>query len=52
LSGGSGGVLGSVKRGLDMGLAGVFVGRNVWQRPEEEAFALMNEICACVHAAA
>ncbi len=52
LSGGSSGVLGSVKRGLDMGLSGVFVGRNVWQRPEEEALALMNEICAVVHSAA
>lgn len=52
LSGGSSGVLDSVKRGLDMGLSGVFVGRNVWQRPEEEALALMNEICSLVHSPA
>ena len=51
LAGGTSGVLGSIKRGLDMGLAGVFVGRNVWQRPEDEALALMNEICAYVHSA-
>lgn len=49
LSGGSSGVLDVVKRGMDIGLSGVFVGRNVWQRPEEEAIALMNEICSVVH---
>ena len=49
LSGGSSGVLDVVKRGMDIGLAGVFVGRNVWQRPEEEALVLMNEICSLVH---
>jgi len=51
LSGGSRGVLDSVKRGLDMGLSGFFLGRNVWQRPEDEALQLMNEICASVHSA-
>ncbi len=49
LSGGSRGVLDVVKRGMDIGLSGVFVGRNVWQREEEEAIALMNEICSVVH---
>ena len=49
LSGGSSGVLEVVKRGMDIGLSGVFVGRNVWQRPEEEALVLMNEICSLVH---
>lgn len=51
LSGGSGGVVDVVKRGLDIGLSGVFVGRNVWQRPEDEALPLMNEICSLVHSA-
>ena len=44
LSGDRDSVLDSVKRGLDIGLAGMFVGRNVWQRPEDEALSLM----ACV----
>jgi DhnA family fructose-bisphosphate aldolase class Ia len=42
-------VLDSVKRGLDMGLSGVFVGRNVWQRPAEEALQVLSEICSLVH---
>jgi class I fructose-bisphosphate aldolase len=49
LAGGSRGVLDSVKRGMDLGLSGVFVGRNVWQRPRDEAVKLMEEICEVVH---
>jgi len=49
LSGGRSGVFDSIKRGMDIGLSGVFVGRNVWQRPGEEAVELMNEICGLVH---
>jgi DhnA family fructose-bisphosphate aldolase class Ia len=42
-------VFDSIKRGLDMGLTGVFVGRNVWQRPRPEALELMQEVCDLVH---
>jgi class I fructose-bisphosphate aldolase len=49
LSGGSSSIRDSVKRGLDMGLSGVFVGRNVWQRPAEEALQMLSEICSFVH---
>jgi fructose-bisphosphate aldolase, class I len=49
LSGRSGDVIDTVKTAVDIGLRGIFVGRNVWQRPRPEALKLMEEISVVTH---
>jgi len=49
LAGGLSGVVDLVRYAMTVGLRGVFVGRNIWQRPEAEALSLMKEVCRIVH---
>lgn len=49
LSGGSGDVLETIRLAVEMGMRGIFVGRNIWQRPRPEGLALMERVCEVVH---
>lgn len=49
LSGQSGDVVETIKVALDMGMKGIFVGRNIWQRPRTEALKLMEKVAKVVH---
>jgi fructose-bisphosphate aldolase, class I len=49
LSGGSADVVQTVKLALDHGFRGIFVGRNIWQRPRAEGLSLMETIAKTVH---
>jgi DhnA family fructose-bisphosphate aldolase class Ia len=49
LSGQSGDVVDTIKMALDIGMRGIFVGRNIWQRPRTEALTLMEKVSKVVH---
>lgn len=49
LSGASLDVVETIKMALDLGFRGIFVGRNIWQRPRPEGLGLMETICEVVH---
>lgn len=49
LSGSSSDVVDLIKAAFDLGFRGIFVGRNIWQRPRPEALKLMETIAAVVH---
>jgi fructose-bisphosphate aldolase, class I len=49
LSGASLDVVDTIKIALDLGFRGIFVGRNIWQRPRGEGLGLMETICEVVH---
>jgi fructose-bisphosphate aldolase, class I len=49
LSGASGDVVQTIKTALDLGFRGIFVGRNIWQRPRPEGLSLMETIAKVVH---
>ncbi|MHB1782018.1 MAG: class I fructose-bisphosphate aldolase [Acidimicrobiales bacterium] len=49
LSGGTDDVVETIRRAVDMGMRGIFVGRNIWQRPREDGLGLMKQICEVVH---
>jgi fructose-bisphosphate aldolase, class I len=49
LSGASLDVVETIKIALDLGFRGIFVGRNIWQRPRQEGLGLMETICEVVH---
>jgi fructose-bisphosphate aldolase, class I len=49
LSGATADVVQTIKNALDQGFRGIFVGRNIWQRPRPEGLELMETICKVVH---
>jgi len=49
LSGGASDVVQTIKTALDLGFRGIFVGRNIWQRPRPEGLGLMETIGKVVH---
>jgi fructose-bisphosphate aldolase, class I len=49
LSGGSSDVVQTIKTAFEIGFRGIFVGRNIWQRPRSEGVALMQSISEIVH---
>jgi fructose-bisphosphate aldolase, class I len=49
LSGGSSDVVQTINTAMELGFRGIFVGRNIWQRPRPEGLALMETICKVVH---
>jgi DhnA family fructose-bisphosphate aldolase class Ia len=49
MSGESAQVVDTIKQALDIGMRGIFVGRNIWQRPRSEGLTLMETICELVH---
>lgn len=49
MSGGVDGIISMVEEAMNVGAKGVAIGRNVWQRPKEDAQLLLNQFANLVH---